>query len=73
MHSERRLRSAHLRKPLTLLALLLTLSASASCASTSDLSCVVFKPITFSDKDTPETVEQIIQFDSTWERLCLKE
>ena len=34
--------------------------------------CAVFEPITYSDLDTPATVEQIEKLDIRWVRLCGK-
>lgn len=43
-----------------------------SCQSTSDVSCAVFKPITFDKTDTEATKAQVIEHDVKWERLCGK-
>ena len=34
--------------------------------------CAVFEPITYSSRDTPETVAQVERFDVKWNRLCGK-
>lgn len=60
-------------KPLRLISLSLMLSALASCSSfKGDPSCLVFKPITFSELDTQETKEQIVEHDTKWLRVCQK-
>ena len=47
-----------------------------SCTSISegriqtDTGCLTFKPIYFSDKDTKETIRQIIEHDAVYTELC---
>ena len=55
--------------------LLIGLSMS-SCSSLkninarTDVSCEVFKVITWSDKDTKPTLEQVFAHNKTWDTIC---
>jgi len=49
---------------------LLSLSMCASPSAGIKASCAVFKPITYSSKDTPETQAQVESHDVTWLRVC---
>ena len=74
----RRLRSKTLkrcRRAFVLAILLIGLSMS-SCSSLkninarTDVSCEVFKVITWSDKDTKPTLEQVFAHNKTWDTIC---
>lgn len=56
-----------------LLCLTPSLSACARSTKGTDVSCLVFEPITYSSRDTPETVGQVEAHNVRWERLCAKE
>lgn len=63
------------RSSRTLLTLtgLLTLSTLQGCAGDSSgirAACAVFKPISYSSRDTPETQAQVEEHDVKWLRLC---
>lgn len=55
---------------LTGLCLILSCSGCASGSSGIKAACAVFQPITYSSRDTPETVAQIELHDVRWMRLC---
>lgn len=62
-----------LSAPLTLTSLLLILSVTGCAGSTkgtTDTSCISFEPITYSPQDTEDTVNQIVEYDVKWDRLC---
>ena len=50
--------------------LLLAGCAAASAPAVVDTSCQAFEPITYSRRDTPETVAQIRQHNAAWVSLC---
>jgi hypothetical protein len=60
-----------LRK-LALLAMLSTLAACQTTTQTSviDTSCLAIEPISYSRRDTPETVVQIRQHNAAYKALC---
>jgi hypothetical protein len=63
------------RRAFVLGILLIGLSMS-SCSSLkninarTDVSCEVFKVITWSDKDTKPTLEQVFAHNKTWDTIC---
>ena len=63
------------RRAFVLAILLIGLSMS-SCSSLkninarTDVSCEVFKVITWSDKDTKPTLEQVFAHNKTWDTIC---
>lgn len=56
------------------LGIILMLMILTGCTTgITDVSCIVFRPITYSLKnDTPETVRQAREHDSVWNSLCKK-
>jgi hypothetical protein len=63
------------QKVFVLVILLIGLSMS-SCSSLksinakTDVSCELFKPITWSDKDSKNTLEQVFAHNITWDAVC---
>jgi len=39
-------------------------------AKRTDVSCELFKPITWSDKDSKNTLEQVFAHNITWDAVC---
>lgn len=71
------------RKPLVMLSPLILATALAGCITptnssatnrtvTNGVACGAFSPITWSSKDTAETVLQIKQHNAAWIALCRK-
>jgi hypothetical protein len=60
------------------LGMLLTICVGGTSCSTlksinakkTDVSCEVFKVITFSDKDSKATLEQVFAHNKVWETIC---
>ena len=55
--------------------LLIALSGVIGCSTLNtnartDVSCEVFKVITWSDKDTKPTLEQVFAHNKTWDTIC---
>ena len=56
--------------------MLLTICVGGTGCSTlntnarTDVSCEVFKVITWSDKDTKPTLEQVFAHNKTWDTIC---
>ena len=57
--------------------MLLTICVGGTSCSTlkstnarTDVSCEVFKVITWSDKDTKPTLEQVFAHNKTWDTIC---
>jgi len=49
------------------------LSILAACETSTnviDTSCAAFKPITWSSRDTAETIQEVRQHNAAWESLC---
>lgn len=44
--------------------------ANTTGATTSEACCAFLAPITYSDKDTQQTIDQIIRYDRLYEALC---
>jgi hypothetical protein len=63
-------RRSRLRSALCLLCLTPLWNGCASGSKGTDLGCIVFQPITYSSRDTPETVEQVEVHNVRWIRLC---
>lgn len=59
-------------KKLALLAALLPLAGCATTTPTfvTDTSCLAFEPITYSRRDTPETIKQIKGHNAAYDSLC---
>lgn len=53
-----------------LAAVLLAMTGCASGPSVTDVSCQAFEPICVSRRDTPETIDQVLEHNATWEALC---
>lgn len=49
----------------------LTVLAVSGCATnTAGTDCLVFRPIYFSERDTEETIEQVLYHNAAWEAVC---
>jgi len=59
--------------------LLIVLSGVIGCSTLkntnarTDVSCEVFKPIKWSDKDTKPTLEQVFLHNTTFDSICAKD
>ncbi len=51
-------------------ALLLAGCATTTPTAVTDTSCLALEPITYSIKDTPETIAQIRAHNAAWDTLC---
>lgn len=56
----------------TIVCVMYTTILCSCSANTSGIkaACAVFQPITYSSRDTPETVAQVEAYDIKWERTC---
>lgn len=45
-------------------------SQTTASSGVTRLTCTSFPPITWSDKDTPETVRQVKQHNAGWKAVC---
>ncbi len=62
-----------MRLALPLMLLPLTLqgcSKTTAFVGPTDISCAVFRPISWSAKDTPETVREVKSFNAAWIATC---
>jgi len=55
-----------------MLGVMLTLTACLTTNTTvTDVSCLAFKPITFSgSKDTQQTIKEVREHNAAWDELC---
>ena len=62
--------------PFMLATLLLGSIVLTGCGTTTRIvetkttACIGFQPITYSSRDTPETIEQIVAHNAAWDAVC---